>query len=139
MIEAVYQLLAALGYTHPLHPVATHIPMGMILGGVLFFIASFKWRELAETAYYCQVLALLFIPPTVILGIMDWQHRYFGKLTNYIIAKFVLAGALTVVLALAVYLHRSGKDSTVVRVVAWILSLGLATGLGFIGAQLIFS
>ncbi|MGD2029642.1 MAG: hypothetical protein PVG86_06850 [Desulfobacterales bacterium] len=40
MIEFIYLTLATIGYSHPLHPAMTHVPMGMIIGGFLFAIGS---------------------------------------------------------------------------------------------------
>ena len=38
MTEAIFEFLGRIGFTHPLHPAMTHIPMGMVMtvgGGVL--------------------------------------------------------------------------------------------------------
>ena len=40
MIEFVYQTLANLGYSHPLHPILTHVVLGMVIGGFLFAAAA---------------------------------------------------------------------------------------------------
>lgn len=37
MTELVFKLLEIVGFTHPLHPALTHIPMGMVMGA--FFSA----------------------------------------------------------------------------------------------------
>ena len=36
MIESIYQILAKIGYSHPLHPPATHLPAGLIIGAFIF-------------------------------------------------------------------------------------------------------
>jgi uncharacterized membrane protein len=36
MIEFIYQALTKLGYTHPLHPTLTHVPLGMVMGALIF-------------------------------------------------------------------------------------------------------
>jgi hypothetical protein len=41
MIEFIYQFLAKFGYTHPLHPVLTHIPIGMVMGAFLFLLIAY--------------------------------------------------------------------------------------------------
>jgi len=138
MIEFVYNTLAAIGYTHPLHPAATHIPMGMVLGGFLFALASFKWGELMKTAHHCQILALVFLPFTVILGIMDWQHRLAGTVSIYIIAKLICAGTLAILLALTMYLYRKRNPGPRVLMVFYTLCLFNGIGLGFIGGQLVY-
>ena len=78
MIEFIYQTLAKFGYSHPLHPAMTHIPMGMIIGGFLFAVGSmaFKNDDLAIAAHFSYALALIFVLPTMILGYMDWQYKF---------------------------------------------------------------
>ena len=54
MIEFTYKLLESVGFTHPLHPAITHIPMGMIMGGVIFTAYSIisKKTDFMKTAEY---------------------------------------------------------------------------------------
>ena len=76
MIDFVYQTLAKFGYTHPLHPTLTHLPIGMVMGAFFFVLVALTFRRanLAKTARHCSVLALIAAVPTILLGIMDWQH-----------------------------------------------------------------
>lgn len=138
MIEFVYSSLAAAGFTHPLHPVMTHIPMGMVIGAFLFQIASFKWDELSLTAHNCIILAYIFIPPTVIFGYMDWQHRYEGFLSRMIIVKMILALALFLLLSADLYLYRKGMTGKKETAALYTLNLIAAVGLGFFGGILVF-
>ena len=34
--DAVYNLLAKLGYTHPIHPTEVHMPIGLVVGALVF-------------------------------------------------------------------------------------------------------
>jgi uncharacterized membrane protein len=138
MLEFIYKTLASIGYTEPIHPVATHIPMGMILGGFLFVIASFKWESAKETAHNCLILALAILPITIVFGIMDWQYRLSGVVSIYIIAKLVLAGTMTILLGCHVYLYRKGKLGLKAFVIFYALCLLNAIGLGFIGGRLVY-
>lgn len=138
MLDFIYNSLAAIGFTHPLHPVATHIPMGMVLGGFLFRIASYKWESLERTAFHCIVLALIFIPPTAILGIMDWQHRLLGRLDPLITAKLALAAVLLVLTALTVYFYEKKPGGRTVISALYALSFFTTVAMGFIGGQIVF-
>ncbi|OHD68051.1 MAG: hypothetical protein A2W19_15735 [Spirochaetes bacterium RBG_16_49_21] len=138
MIDFIYNLLAAIGYTHPLHPPFTHIPMGMTIGAFLFILASFKREELEKTAFYCLILALIFAPVVSILGLMDWQHRYLGAWRPLIIAKMILAVVFIILLALAVYLRYKEKAGKKALILVYALCLATATALGYIGGQLVF-
>ena len=102
MIEFIYQTLAQLGFTHPLHPTLTHVPIGMVIGAFLFALAAaiFRWTSLAQTARHCIILAALVMLPTALLGIMDWQHFYGGAMLFSIKMKFILAGVLLFFLVL---------------------------------------
>jgi uncharacterized membrane protein len=138
MIDFIYATLASLGYTHPLHPAVVHIPMGMILGGFLFKLFSFKWPALEKTAYNCFMLALAFVPVTALLGILDWQHRLLGHWSRLIIAKFILAGILTALLAFIAVLHQRETTSPRLMMLLYTLCLIAAMGIGFVGGQLVY-
>jgi len=138
MIEFVYTALAATGFKHPLHPVMTHIPMGMVIGAFLFQTASFRWEELSKTAHHCIVMAFIFIPPTVLFGYMDWKHRYAGYLSSIIIAKIILATVLFILISTELYLYRKGMTDKKFTAILYTLNLFTAAGLGFFGGQLIF-
>jgi len=138
MIEFVYRLFSAIGYTHPLHPVITHIPMGMIIGGFIFKVVSLKWKEMEKTAYYCFILALIFVPLTALLGYMDWQHRLFGKMSGFIAAKFILTGGLVTMLSITIYLNHKGIVSSRVLLLFYSICLLIAGGLGFVGGELAY-
>lgn len=138
MISFIYGTLAAIGFNHPLHPVATHIPMGMVIGAFMFQFASFRWDELSKTAFHCIVLAFIFIPPTVLFGYMDWQHRYSGYLSSIIITKIILAIILFLLLSVEIYLHRNGAENRNIFMGLYTLNICAAVGLGFFGGSLIF-
>jgi len=138
MIEFVYQLFAAIGYTHPLHPAVTHIPMGMIIGGFILKVAAVKWENIGKAAYYCFILALLFAPLTALLGFMDWQHRLFGKMNGFILAKFILTALLITLLSITVYLEHKDTVNKKVLLLCYTLCLITAGGLGFAGGELAY-
>lgn len=136
MIDAVYQLLEQVGFTHPLHPAITHLPMGMAMGAFLFGVASLKWDVLAGTARHCAVLGVIFVPPTIVLGIFDWQHYYDGDWSALFITKFVLALLLPLLLLAAVAVGSRGRDDSRLPLVLYALCLVTAVGLGYIGGEI---
>ena len=75
MTESIFEFLNNIGFTHPVHPALTHIPMGMVMGAVIFRLVSFipKLRFLAKTGYHCVVLGLIGVFPTAFAGYLDWQ------------------------------------------------------------------
>ena len=45
MTEYIFNTLEAIGFTHPLHPALTHIPMGMVIGCFFFGLVAFVTRK----------------------------------------------------------------------------------------------
>ncbi|MCG8553297.1 MAG: hypothetical protein MI799_23070 [Desulfobacterales bacterium] len=140
MIEMVFDFLNQVGFTHPVHPAFTHIPMGMVMGAVVFRFASLlpKLKMLAKTGYHCVILGLLGLFPTVLTGIMDWQYRYGGEWEGLIILKMILALVLGIVL-IAVVVKDDPENPKLnwVTLLYFVLIL-LAVGLGYSGGELIF-
>jgi len=139
MIESFFSLLATVGFHHPLHPMLTHIPMGMIIGMVLFSLLGLARHSsaLARTAFHCSVLALIFIIPVAAAGYMDWMYLMDGEWNIFIKVKMVLAALLTILLILAVILKIRDATPTTVLLV-YLLCLACAGGLGFSGGSLVY-
>lgn len=140
MIDFVYQTLAKFGYTHPLHPTLTHLPIGMVMGAFFFVLVALTFRRanLAQTARHCSVLALIAAVPTILLGIMDWQHFYGGSLLFPIKMKLVLGGILIVFLILAVIFGFSDETFSKRVISLYVLCLFTVIGLGYFGGELVY-
>ena len=136
MIELPYQLLEQIGFTHPLHPAITHLPMGMAMGAFLFGLASLRFESLAATARHCAVLGMIFVPPTIVLGIFDWQYYYDGSWDGLFITKIVLALVLPLLLLAAVAAGRGERNDSKLPLVLYALCLFTAIGLGYIGGEI---
>jgi uncharacterized membrane protein len=141
MIEFIYQTLTKFGYTHPLHPTLTHVPIGLVIGAFIFALAAliFRWTSLIQTARHCVILAVIVLVPTALLGIMDWQHFYGGAMLFPIKMKLVLAGALLFFLVLAVIFGLFGEKFTTIVLAMYVLCLLSAVGLGYFGGELVYS
>jgi uncharacterized membrane protein len=138
MIELIYQTLAKIGYSHPLHPAITHIPMGMIIGGFLFALGSvvMKKDDLAKAAHYCYTLALIFVLPTMMLGYMDWQYKFDAEWNRLILTKIILAVMLTVILVITFFYGKNVKIDSKQKLILYVICFAIAMGLGFIGGEL---
>lgn len=139
MIEDLYGLLNTVGISHPLHPMLVHVPMGMIIGAVVFSLAGLIWKNqhLGQTAYHCSLLALLAIIPTLIAGILDWQQFFGGEWEVLIVIKIVLGLILTALLTAAVVLKHKGAAQKQL-IIVYVLCLACAGGLGFSGGELTY-
>ncbi len=138
MIEFVFEILNQIGFTHPLHPAVTHIPMGMVTGAFFFGLAAivFKNRVFSKTANHCVGLGLIFILPTIIAGIFDWQHSFDGEWEFLIILKIILALVLTALLGIAFKLGSKEEPDPKQLFIVYVLCMMCAAGLGFSGGEL---
>ena len=140
MIESIYHTLAKIGYTHPLHPPATHLPVGLIIGAFIFALLAwiFNRKNLAQTARHCLLLALVMAVPTILLGLMDWQHRFGGAYLFEIKMKLVLAGILLLLLLVAIIYAALSGTFTKTIVALYALCLIAVIGLGYFGGELVY-
>lgn len=140
LTETIFNQLTQIGFMHPLHPAFTHIPMGMVMGAIVFRFCALipKFKVLARTAYHCVILGFLGLIPTALTGILDWQHKYEGQWENLIIIKMVLA-ALLAILMLFIAVKDDPENPGFNKITAfYFLMILLAVGLGFSGGELIF-
>lgn len=138
MTEMIFGFLHSIGFTHPIHPALTHIPMGMVMGAVTFRLASLlpRLRFLAKTGYHCIILGLLGVFPTVFAGYLDWQHTYAGEWEFLIILKMILAAALTIVLITIAIIDDPENPKFDKKTLFYLLTVLMAIGLGFSGGEL---
>ncbi|MGO8692799.1 MAG: DUF2231 domain-containing protein [Rectinemataceae bacterium] len=140
MINSLYRLLNALGFTDPIHPPMTHIPIGLVIGAFVFFAVAviFKRRQLVLTARYVSILALIFVFPTILFGVFDWIHFYHGVPMTAIKVKMVLAAVLIVLLVVGIVLGGRAKPHNGWMMIIYALSLLTVVGLGYFGAGIIY-
>jgi len=139
MVESLYTFLAAVGFTHPLHPMLTHVPMGMIIGMVVFSLLDSFWqnKNFSATSFHCSVLALLSVGPVIVAGILDWLHLQQGEWNTYIIVKMILGAILTLLLAVSVTVKLKGASGKNMLLINF-LCLACAGGLGYAGGSLVY-
>jgi mono/diheme cytochrome c family protein len=140
-MEAIYKFLEGMGIYHPLHPPFTHIPVGLVIGALIFILASVILRrpDMKKTAWHCFVLALIFAVPTTFLGVTDWQHFYASTWSNPIQIKVALTVVLFVLLLAGAILAPSKKTSYPLIILIYLLSSMTVAALGFYGAQLVYA
>lgn len=140
MIDALYVLLARLGFDEPLHSPITHMPIGLVVGALIFFLVAvfFKRKSLILSARHASILALVFAFPTILLGVFDWMHFYHGVLMPAIKIKMALAGAVLVFLGAGIILGSEVKLKTIWMTIIYALSFVAVMGLGYFGASIIY-
>jgi mono/diheme cytochrome c family protein len=112
----------------------------MVIGAFIFALASWKLRKgnLARTAHHCIVLALVALLPTVIVGIMDWQHYYAGAWLFPIKMKLALAIVLLVLLVFAVSIGHKADSISKQALIVYALCFLNVTALGYFGGELAY-
>ena len=140
MFEGIYETLEKIGYTHPLHPTLTHLPIGIVFAVFVFALIAmvFKRQSLSTTIRHCLIFGIASMPPVVLLGVMDWQHFYAGAWLFPITVKVVLAGALFIALVVALFtIARPGRLNG--RSIGfYTVSILLVIGLGYFGGELVY-
>jgi predicted permease len=81
-------------------------------------------------------LGLIFVPPTIIAGILDWQHYYDGDWSGLFISKFALAILLPLLLLAALAAGSGERSTSRLPIVLYALCLLSAVGLGYIGGEI---
>ena len=140
MIDFLYQFLASLGYTHPVHPPMTHMPIGLTTGAFVFALGAYvmRKRQLRITAHHAFILAFIFIFPTILLGVFDWVHFYNAALIFPIKMKIILAGAVFLLLSAGIILGTEKREKPLLTTVIYGLAFLCFVGLGYFGGNIVF-
>lgn len=140
MSNVLYDLLALVGYTHPVHPVLVHVPTGLSIGAFCLVVWNTVTGKLVyrTTAYQMVVLAFIFVFLAIPVGIIDWQRFYGGAWLFEIKMKLVLASFYFLLLALTVFFGWRRSDSAAMPAL-YFLGVLPVMGLGFFGGQLVYN
>jgi uncharacterized membrane protein len=140
MIDDLYALLSKFGFKEPLHSPVTHMPIGLVVGALIFFLVAiiFKRKNLVLTARHASILAFIFAFPTIMLGVMDWIHFYHAALFVPIIIKMTLAGIALTVLGAGIILGSEIKLRTMTMTVLYVTAFIAMIGLGYFGSGIIY-
>jgi len=141
MINDFYDILNALGYHHPFHPTEVHMPIGLVVGALILALVAriFRRDKLLLTPRYLIILAFLWVFPTMLLGIMDWQHFYGGAWILPIQAKLITAPILAVLLGLSVFLGRKYGATSMKVLPVYFLCFCAVVVLGYFGGELTYA
>lgn len=140
MIDQLFQFLAKMGYSDPLHPPITHMPIGLTVGAIVLFFGAyyFKQKNYILTARHVSILAFIFAFPTIFLGVIDWIHFYHAALFTPIKIKIVLASILLIVLGTGIILGSEIKVHSLTMAILYIIAFFCVLGLGYFGSSIIY-
>ena len=140
MIETIYNLLEKIGFIHPIHPPFTHGPIGAVFVAFLLGLAVLirRRQNLLLSAYHAVIIAFILLIPTVLAGIMDWQHYYSGAWIFPIKVKVALATSLFILLSITLIVFRIKAVRPPILITMVTLCFFNVMGLGYFGGQLVF-
>lgn len=129
------------------HPIAVHIPNGVLPLSVLFtlFAVLFHSQGMATTAKINMIFICLSMPAVIVCGLIDWYNRFEGRMTNIFLIKMVCAGIVTLLTFMIVvwwfvepYVYLSGIGQSSLFIILNFADLAAAATAGFYGGKLIF-
>ena len=140
MIEQLYNSLEKIGYIHPLHPPLTHGPIGAVIVAFCVGLGVLWWpqKNFLKSAYHAVVIAFVLLFPTVLAGILDWQHYYSGALIYAIKMKIGLAVLLFLLLSAMLIVGKIPNTPPSVMKLLFICCLFNVLGLGYFGGKLVY-
>jgi len=139
-MEELYRFLEGLGYQHPIHPTQVNMPIGLVMGALIFGLAALMTRKAAVStvARSVIVLAFVFFFPAVLTGFLDWRHFYGGAWIYPIRIKMGLAVVLFVLLLLAVIVGRRREGMSGGLLAIFVLACADVMALGYFGGEIVF-
>jgi uncharacterized membrane protein len=140
MIDALYEFLARHGFGEPLHSPITHMPIGLSVGALIFFLTAivFKQKQLVLTARHASILAFIFVFPTILFGVFDWIHFYHATLFVPIIIKMCLASAALILLGTGIILGSEIKLHSISMTLIYAVTVVVMVGLGYFGSGIVY-
>lgn len=128
------------------HPIAVHIPNGVLPVAVLFLLAGMVMGSNAfiQASFFNAVMVLLAMPIVIYAGWVDWQHRFGGNMTSVFKTKIVCAAIVTLtLLVIVIWRLFDPLAGTAYASGRWIylglhlIALGAGAVAGFFGGKLI--
>ncbi len=138
-IVSFYGFLASLGYTHPVHPIAVHITIGLVVAALVFALLALspRFEKYAVTARHCVTLGFIMVFPTILLGLMDWMHYYGGVWTSTFRIKLWFGVGLAVLLGIAAILPAKLTYRSPVVLSSYLAAFLVVVVLGYYGGELV--
>ncbi len=128
------------------HPIAVHIPNGVLPVAVLFLLAGMIVGSgtFIQASFFNAVVVLLAMPVVIYAGYVDWQHRFGGNMSSVFKIKMICAAIVTVALfVIVVWRLLDPLAGTAYGSGRWIylglhlIALGAGAVAGFFGGKLI--
>lgn len=146
-VKTLYDTLTDLMVKHHFHPIAVHVPNGIVPVVVLFVLLGmlFTSASLFQAAFYNMVFVVLALPVVLYSGVNEWRKKYKSSRATLFIAKIISAAVVTVCAVIITLwflfnpeLIQNPSSLPAVLILLHIVLL-LATGIaGHLGGKLVF-
>jgi hypothetical protein len=129
------------------HPIAVHIPNGVLPLTVLFALLALLFRShaFATAAGLNMVMVCLAMPIVIATGLVDWVNRFGGHMTPIFKNKLICAGVVTLLsLVLGIWwfaspeIYLRGLFANWFFILLHLIDLGVAGLAGMYGGKLVF-
>ena len=143
---ASFNRIAGIVWKLHIHPIAVHIPNGVLPLSVffLFIAAVFNLDEFSVAARCNMIFVVLAMPVVLISGYIDWKNRFGRKLTRLFIIKitcgFIVLGSSILSTGWQIFnpeAIRSASSGWLFFLLQLIM-LGAAVLAGYCGGKLVF-
>jgi uncharacterized membrane protein len=138
MLQDIYNFFSSIGYSGPLHPASTHMPIGLVVGALVFGLVALVFRRapLWRCSWNCLLVAGIFAIITIALGLMDWQHFLGGIWLFPVKVKAAVSAALFCLLLVGLLAGYRKVTPPLSFVAVLVLSFIAVVTLGYFGGKL---
>lgn len=148
--HSIFQLSARIELITRLHghPIAVHIPNGVLPLSFLFTLlaVAFKSEAFATAASYNIGFVCLSMPIVVITGFIDWYNRFnarWAKIFSIKLACGILVGTLSLIIALMWFIQPAIYQKFSAQLILFlalnVINLITAAVAGYYGGKLVFN
>ena len=129
------------------HPIAVHIPNGVLPVTVLFVIIAwlFNVAAVASAAKFNMFFICISMPAVIASGAIDWKNRYKARMTKVFRTKIICAAIVTLLcLVLSIWwliqpdIYSHSGSGALIFILIHLIDLGAAGLAGWYGGKLIF-
>lgn len=129
------------------HPIAVHIPNGVLPLTIIFTILAFIFKSdhLAIAAKYNALFVSMTMPVVLLTGAIDWFNRFNGQITQVFTIKIVCGVIVTfLTLTIAIWwlaapdIHLGASGASGLFLFLNLIDLAAAATAGFYGGKLVF-
>lgn len=141
---APYRRWIDLAIEYHAHPIAVHIPNGVlpITVAMVFLAAVFGWPAIGHAALYNMGFILLSMPVVLFTGYLHWQFKFGGNMTDLFKWK-IICGAVVLVLSFILFVWglispESARHPGTFYLLLHFIMLIVAGIAGWLGGKLVF-